>query len=645
MNFFEHQDRARKNTLKLVVLFILAIASLVLTLTIALGALIYFQDPNTATVQFDQHIQNSLPLLAGMTLVVFLVVFLGAVFRRIQLSGGGRTVAESLGGRLLNSASQDPQEQRLLNTVEEIALAAGIAVPPVYILEESGINAFAAGFHPQDAVIGVTRGAIEQLNRDELQGVIAHEFSHILHGDMRLNIRLVAWLYGILLLGLIGRMLLNSLRFRRRSRNDKSTPVILGLGIGLLIIGYAGSFFGNIIKAAVSRQREFLADASAVQYTRNPHGIAGALRKLAGYSKGSAMSSASAEEFSHMFFGQANLSGLSGLFATHPPLSERIARIDPSWKPTRLATGTGTIKSASRAGVSGFTSTDSAIHESFSSEAPSSLAPMAAKQASQFAIDHMGDPDGRHLKYVRKLLNELDDELQQAAHEPFSARALIYGLLLSQHTDIRENQLTQLQATAHPETFNALNTYRTRLIELEPRFRLPLLELTLPALKQLSTHQYQTFKACIDLLIRADNRMSLFEWSIQKILTKHLEPVASHRAHLRLNECNDSIQRLLWLLAEAGQAEQEQVKAAYTAAIQSLNLKDGTSALPNRPGLKQLEQDLDRLAQLKPLEKPPLLAALVICASHDGMITANQSELLRAVADCIDCPLPPLLPQ
>ena len=641
MNFFEQQERARKNTVKLVFLFGLAIFSLIITLTIALAALIYFQEPNTAQYDLQQQVETSLPLIAGVTLVVFLIVFLGALFRRAQLSGGGKAVAESLGGRLLNTATQDPQEQRLLNTVEEMALASGIAVPPVYMLDESSINAFAAGFHPQDAVIGVTRGAVEQLSRDELQGVIAHEFSHILHGDMRLNIRLVAWLYGILLLGLIGRMLLNSLRYRRRSRDDKSTPVILALGLGLLIIGYAGSFFGSLIKAAVSRQREFLADASAVQYTRNPHGIGGALRKLAGYSQGSSLRSAAAEEYSHMFFGQASLSGLSGLFATHPPLKERIARIDPNWKPSPSDVSTARVKATAQdsANLSNAAFTQSG----FAGLAPLST-PMPAKQASQESIEHMGDPDGRHLNYVRTLLNELDNELQEAAHEPFSARALIYGLLLSQQSDIREQQLIQLEKTAHPNTFAALQGYQTRLIGLDPRLRLPLVELALPALKQLSTTQYETFKACMDLLIRADNRISLFEWSLRKILTRHLEPTSPKRSHLRLKECKEETQRLLWLLAEAGQMQPDQVNGAYHAALNSLDFQGATTA-PDRPGLKQLEQDLDKLALLKPLEKPALLNALVICASHDGKITANQAELLRAVADCIDCPLPPLLPQ
>ncbi len=268
MNFFEHQDRARRKTLQLVVLFILGVISLILTLTLAVGAFLYFQQGSAGATGQGQSLPpvsqvlsaEQLPLLGGITLAVCAVVLLGSLFRRMQLGSGGHTVAEALGGRLLNTATRDANEQRILNVVEEMALASGIAVPPVYLLDDDGINAFAAGFNPQDAVIGITRGAIELLSRDELQGVIAHEFSHILHGDMRLNIRLISWLYGILLLGLIGRFLLSSLRFRRvrSSRNDKSAAVMMLLGVGLLIVGYAGSFFGNLIKAAVSDNANFL---------------------------------------------------------------------------------------------------------------------------------------------------------------------------------------------------------------------------------------------------------------------------------------------------------------------------------------------------------------------------------------------------
>ena len=219
-----------------------------------------------------------------------------------------------------------------------MAIASGTPTPPVYMMqEEPGINAFAAGFTPSDAVVGVTRGCVGQLSRDELQGVIGHEFSHILNGDMRLNIRLMGVLFGILVVGLIGSILLRSSLYgsalQSRSSRGNSTQVLLIIGGVLMLVGFIGTLVGNLIKASVSRQREFLADASAVQFTRNPSGIAGALKKIGGFEAGSEMMNPHAPESSHMFFGRAVSSGFNSLFATHPPLEERIARLDSSWQP------------------------------------------------------------------------------------------------------------------------------------------------------------------------------------------------------------------------------------------------------------------------------------------------------------------------
>lgn len=659
MNFFEHQDRARRKTLQLVVLFILGVISLILTLTLAVGAFLYFeeslavgashnlqQSPTVPTGQLPTASQvlstEQLPLLGGIALAVCAVVLLGSLFRRMQLGSGGHTVAEALGGRLLNTATRDANEQRILNVVEEMALASGIAVPPVYLLDDDSINAFAAGFNPQDAVIGITRGAIELLSRDELQGVIAHEFSHILHGDMRLNIRLISWLYGILLLGLIGRFLLSSLRFRRvRSRDDKSAAVMMLLGVGLLIVGYAGSFFGNLIKAAVSRQREFLADASAVQYTRNPQGIAGALKKIGGHYAGSTLNAPGANEFSHMYFGSSGSSGLTSLLATHPPLEERIKRVDPGWK--------GDLPQPERPSQAEITQEESQQPTGSGDMKASALAAMAmaassvnAHQASQHSMAAMGDPDATHLAYARNLLQALDEPLLAAAHEPFSARALIYGLLLSDDAQIREQQLIQLEQQANPETYAMLKQHLSALISLDARLRLPLTDLALPALKQLTADQYKTFKTCMDLLIRADNKLSLFEWSLRKIVISHLEGRRQSAKRFKLKDCHPEMQRLITLFAHAGHSDQATAGKAYQEAAAQLQLQ-GDFSQSERPTLKQLELDLNKLAQLRPLHKPALLQALVTCASHDDRISVMEAELLRAIADCLDCPLPPLL--
>src|SRR5690606_28971990 len=246
---------------------------------------------------------------------------------------GGSVVAGLLGGLPVNPATDDPDERRLVNVVEEMAIASGVPVPAIYVLPgEESINAFAAGYGVHDAAVAVTRGALKHLTRDELQGVIAHEFSHILNGDMRLNIRLIGLLHGLLLLALIGRVLLRSGGRSRGRRKEKGGSVQVALiGLGLVLLGYIGVFFGKLIKAAASRQREYLADAAAVQFTRNPEGIAGALKKIGALGAGSRIVHPRAEELSHLYFASGLRSSFAGLFATHPPLVERIRRIDPSF--------------------------------------------------------------------------------------------------------------------------------------------------------------------------------------------------------------------------------------------------------------------------------------------------------------------------
>src|SRR5690606_7250973 len=331
---------AKRNTSKLVILMVLAVISLVAISSVAVAAILAVLNENDSGVPLtaehwfaqtaallDWHLVGTIAVL------VVGVVLAGSLFKHFQLRSGGKAVAESLNGRPIDPATTDLEERKILNVVEEMAIASGIAVPPVYVMEDDSINAFAAGLTPQDAVIGITRGCIRLLSRDELQGVVAHEFSHIFHGDMRLNTRLVSLLHGILVIGLIGQILLRSSSSSRHRSSSKNNSAGAGLAIGaaLAVTGYVGTVFGNPIKGAVSRQREFLADASAVQFTRNPDSIAGALKKIGGYPLRSQLSASHAAEFSHMFFGQGVQSALSSLMATHPPLEERIRRVEPGW--------------------------------------------------------------------------------------------------------------------------------------------------------------------------------------------------------------------------------------------------------------------------------------------------------------------------
>lgn len=668
MNFFEHQDQARRNTKMLVLFFGLAIISLIVITTLAVGIVLHIMTGvDTASMSggalSGEQLSRALSvdnwaLLSGVAAAVIAVVLLGSLFKRMQLSSGGVAVAEAMGGRLVNISTQDADEKRILNIVEEMAIASGMPVPPVYIMEDDAINAFAAGYTPQDAVIGITRGCIRLLNRTELQGVVAHEFSHILHGDMRLNIRLVSLLNGILVIGLIGYFLLRSVRYQRvgSSRKNNTVPVVLALGACLAVVGYAGTFFGNLIKAAVSRQREYLADSSAVQFTREPEGIAGALKKIGGYSHGSQLSASNAAEFSHMFFGQGVKMAFSSLMATHPPLNERIRRVEPNWDGRFVRVSLEEAASRTEAsqdatdemqrkreqlltGILAGTAATAATSGGMSGGVAGGM----PQHAAQESIAAIGQPGSRHLAYAQSVLERLDEQLYQAAHEPYSARAVIYGLLLSEQPDIRQQQLDSLQLNALPDVFSELQRLLNKLVALDPHLRLPLVELSLPALKQLTDDQYMIFKRCLTLLIRADNRVSLMEWALFRIVTRNIEGVGRGRQRFDLNQCSEEVAQLLTMVAHAGNQNMEQATQAYQAAVATLAMPLPAIGSRESVSLSELDKALGKLAQLKPLQKPALLKALAVCIEDDGEITITEAELLRAVADSLDCPLPPLM--
>ena len=331
MDFFGQQARARTKTTALVLYFVLAVVFIIAAVYAASLLILHFTqapaDHGAPSVLVSwRSIPPWDPQLFGWVVIGTLgVVMAGAAYKFLRLSRGGSEVAEELGGRLLATDPTDADERRLRNVVEEMSLAAGVPVPKVYVLDnDAGINAFAAGHSAKDAAIGITRGGLTLLTRDELQGVIGHEFSHLLNGDMRLNIRIMGVLFGIVCLTVLGRVLLHA----RGGGRGRGAPMVL-LGLALLVIGALGVLFGRLIQAALSRQREMLADASAVQFTRNPAGLAGALRKIG--SVGSRIDSPHAGEASHMFFENGLNKPAFGWLATHPPLADRIRAIDPSW--------------------------------------------------------------------------------------------------------------------------------------------------------------------------------------------------------------------------------------------------------------------------------------------------------------------------
>jgi Zn-dependent protease with chaperone function len=637
-DFFERQDHARRSTVRLIVLFGLAVLAIIASIEVLLAATMGYlsRNPETGAVDWAAVTDPQLIVLAvGGTLIV---VGGGSLFKMAQLRAGGRVVAEQLGGRLLTPDATDPVERRVLNVVEEMAIASGTPTPPVYLMDsEDGINAFAAGFAPADAVIGVTRGTATRLTRDELQGVMAHEFSHILNGDMRLNIRLIGLLHGILIIGMLGYFMLRMSFFTgrsRRSRDSGGLP-ILAIGAGLAVIGFAGTFFGNMIKAAVSRQREFLADASAVQFTRQPGGLAGALKKIGGFAGGSSIQNPNAPEASHMFFGRAT-AGLSAMFSTHPPLDERIRRIDPSWN--------GEFADAPDVSGAGATAAAAAGAMGFAGGESRTPAPAAPPDV----IASIGQPGPAHLQYAAQLIHSLPPDLAAAAHEPYGARAVVYALLLDRQADARTGQVAHLDEHADPGVYRETQRIWPLVETLPARLRLPLIEMALPALRTLTAAQHERFVANVVALAEADHTVDLFEWSLHRILLRDLDEQASPNRRTRIRHHSiDAVRTqcelLISTLAYVGNRNVDGAASAFEQGRAVLGLTGARIKRPDECGLDVLDPALDDLDEAAPAVKRQVLEASAACISADRHISVAEAELLRAVAASMSCPMPPIL--
>lgn len=645
MDFFEHQATARRNTVRLVILFAFAVAAIVAAIY---GGLVLAT--NVAGLDGARlggaGVEWWRPqLLVLVAAGVLLVVSVGTTFKVLSLaSGGGVTVAESLGATPVDPGTRDLQERRLLNVVEEMALASGIPVPTVYIMrDEDHINAFAAGTTLDDAVVAVTRGALDQLNREELQGVVAHEFSHVLHGDMRLNLRLMGVLHGILLLGLLGRIMLRGSTygrgFGRDSRGNGAGALIL-IALVLLVVGYIGVFFAGLIKAGVSRQREYLADASAVQFTRNPPGIAGALKKIGGFADGGELRTVHAEEASHMFIAQALRGTFLGLTSTHPPLLERIRRLDPGFRGDYPAPSVVTPASSEAP-------PEAAVMGLGNARAGTGGHPVALDPAA--VVASAGVVTRQHLDHAGRLLQRLPAGIAAAVREPFGARAVVYGLLLTDDSRFRHQQVADLHDYADAQVVEQMSRLLPELRTLPRDQYLPVVSLAIGALRRLSNQQYQVFRDNVVRLVRADQRVDLFEYALHRMLLRHLAPVFGDRrpapvAYHRLERLAQPCAVFLSALAWAGQDNRVAAERAYAAGMERLDLAAKPSLL-DRPaaGLKALDQALAKLEAAAPPLRRQLVAAATACIASDSRVTVDEAELLRAVVDALDCPLPPLL--
>lgn len=640
MTFFQDQARARRRTWVLVALYTLAI--ILIVVFIYIGLVFLFISAETA----DTHeaLQAGLwhpQIFTGTVVSVLGLIVAGTIFRMIQLARGGVAVAEALHGRLLDHETATPEEKRILNIVEEIAIASGIRIPPVYVLdEEASINAFAAGYKPNTAVIGISKGSLAYLNRDELQGVVAHEFSHILNGDMRLNIRLMSILHGILMLTIAGRLCirmgLGSGR-HRRSNEKNSQGGLVAIGAVFLIVGLIGLISAKIIKMAVSRQREFLADASAVQFTRNPNGIAGALLKIGGLSQHSYLTAAQAEDVSHLCFANA-LSGFFSrlqLFSTHPPLADRIKKINPSFD-GNFPVVQPLVESTQAETDSTSTSTRQPKKNALDILIPGQI------------MNMVGTIPAGAMQASRTLLDSVPASLSEASHTPLDAAAIVCCLLIAPDAALRTKQRDAIKLQLPEVIYTTHEKKQADIDSLSEEQRLPVLDMAIGSLKRLSKSQYLQLRHAAHTLIHADDSVSLFEYTVYHILTRSLDthfslPVKRSTEIKDLTKLLLPTSKLLFALAHYGHENREEAMAAYTTACDSLGITESarlSANLQSTLSASFLDAALLPLDTISPHVQGKIFEACIACITHDGKVTPAEKQLVRVIGEVLDCPVP-----
>ena len=633
MTFFEHQSLARRNSRVMVALFLLSVVAIVLSVDLVVGVIYALMDDAPAA-----------PGLAGVPSEVFVagavvtvaLVALVSLFNIVGLAGGGAKVARMLGGRKVAPDTRDALERRFLNIVEEMAIASGVRVPEAWVMDaERGINAFAAGWTVSGAVLAVTRGTLERLTRDELQGVIGHEFSHILNGDMGLNIRMIGVLAGIVAIGSIGLFLM---RLAREADDLRFAAVVIALGLALFIIGYVGLFFARLIKAAVSRQREFLADASSVQFTRNPDGIAGALDQIRSTSGGALIHGRYAEEMSHLFFGQGIEVFLSGLFDTHPPLDERIRRVNPGFQPS-------TYRRSRAAAV------QLPVVEKVEAAAPAGrraadLGTAWGRSAAESA-QLVGSLSPEKLGYAERLLKQIQPALRETLRDADGAAAAVIALLLAPKEDVQREQLQALSAAGLAPLAERVARTAVHTRDLGVAFHLAVVDLALSALKAASDLAKHQVVAGLEAVINADRRVSLHEFVVLTFVREQLwARPKPPRADKRIGELKAHAGTLLALLAHAGtradaigsRADALQTALRAGAQLMLIEVPTATEFAP-----ATISTAFEALKLLAPMQKALLVKGLFAAVTADGTIRIVEAELMRLVGAVLDCPLPPLL--
>lgn len=664
MNFFEQQERARKHTRHMLMLFIVAVAAIVFAVDLVLVIAMNSGGGRHSTAHVTMSIFSPGALFLS-TAITLGVIGLASAYKISTLRSGGSAVALQLGATLVPADTSDFAYRRLRNVVEEIAIASGVPVPEIFVMEdEPGINAFAAGYTTADAAVTVTRGAMDKLTREELQGVIAHEFSHVLNGDMRLNIRLMGVVFGILALFIVGQKIAQGGFWFSSSDDRRNNGGIVAFGFALMAIGGIGLFFGRLIKAGISRQREYLADASAVQFTRQTVGISGALKKIGGLAEGSKLGVSDKEEVAHMLFGDGI--GYSAMFATHPPLPKRIRAIEPNFNESEFAViaaawsepVAASDMNDSNVSISGLAPVGAASMVMRAAQAvivADKAAPLPAANAQlsvspQMVVAQVSAPGKDDYQTAGTLNNAIPDRMRSLAYTLDRAMPLIYSLVLEQAPEIHTRQLALIERYYDTAMRQKVEELLPEVAALHPMQRLPLAALAFPALRKQPRPALQTFVLVLNQLIQADGQTSLEEYCLAKLVTvqviEALDPSRSASiGRNKLPDCAAQVTDLFSIVARYGNDDEPAARHAYLQGMREV-LPDSTAPYaPPKEWTMAMDGALRALDLLAPAGKELLLRGLTAAISADGKVSVSEAELLRTICASLHCPLPPQLDQ
>jgi len=643
MNFFERQQQVRAASKRMVVLFVLAVLGITAIVNLPFIAAAEFRKGGTETPQ------RLIELSVVVSSAVLLLIAAVSIVRTLMLrQGGGVRVAESLGAIRIPDTPTDAALKRYRNVVEEIAIASSTPVPVLYYLpKDEGINAFAAGYTPADAAVCVTQGSLDRLNRDELQGVIAHEFSHIVNGDMRLSIRLIGVLAGITALAIIGRTVMY---WGSDDDDDKGFGLALAaLGLVLAAAGWIGVFFGRLIKAAVARQRESLADASAVQLTRQTSGLTGALKKIGGLEAGSVLRSPKTENVSHMLFGEGvNRRGhrrswfdsFSSLYATHPPLVKRIQALEPDFTPSNL----DELRERWRYQPPDGLKEDARI--GFAA-APGQQAPPGRLNAREYTAA-VGNPTAASYETGVRIRKQIPQHLVDLARNPATAVPLMYGLIFDRSQNVREAQYGIVARYHGKQVADESWRCAAELVRLDPSLRLPVASIAFPALRGRPEADAQLITSVLGELINADGQIDIFEYCLGTLVFVGLNEALTSKSPWKsrrqsLTSAQSAICCLIAVLAQTGNSDPRVAAAAFQAGISVAYPQTRIPFLPVVQGVFALERAWPVIDGLEGNDKATLVAAVVTTVTADRVVTEEESELLRTVCGVLHCPVPPVV--